>query len=88
MKLAISPDEEHILAEVGDADVLMVVYANITRKIIESAKNLKGIVRYGIGVDNIDLKSATERRIPVANVPDYCIPSVADHTFALRKSVV
>jgi D-3-phosphoglycerate dehydrogenase len=40
------------------------------------------IVRYGIGVDNVDLAAAAARRIPVCNVPDYCIDEVADHTLA------
>jgi D-3-phosphoglycerate dehydrogenase len=83
VKLAKSPAEDALIAEVDDIAVLMVVYATITRKVIESASDLKGIVRYGIGVDNIDLKSATERGIPVANVPDYCITTVADHALGL-----
>jgi hypothetical protein len=40
------------------------------------------IVRYGIGVDNVDLAAARSRGIPVCNIPDYCIDEVADHTLA------
>jgi D-3-phosphoglycerate dehydrogenase len=40
------------------------------------------IVRYGIGVDNVDLEAARAKGIPVCNVPDYCIDEVADHTLA------
>ena len=40
------------------------------------------IVRYGIGVDNVDLDAAAKRGIPVCNVPDYCVDEVADHTLA------
>lgn len=80
---------EDTLAELAvDADVIMVVYAKITRKIIESAKKLKGIVRYGIGVDNIDLGAATSKGVFVANVPDYCIGTVADFAFALILALV
>lgn len=78
-----STSEDVIAEATRDADVIMVVYAKITRKIIESAAKLKGIVRYGIGVDNIDLKAATEKGIMVANIPDYGIKSVADHTMML-----
>jgi len=82
VKLAKSIHEDHLVVEVGDVDIIMVVYAKITKRIIDSAKSLKGIVRYGIGVDNIDLDAATKRGIPIANVPDYCIGTVADHAFA------
>ncbi len=85
--------EEDLVSAVENVDVMMVVYAKITEKVLDSAKKLKGIVRYGIGYDNIDIGAATERKIPVANVPDYCIATVAEHTFALllalsRKIVV
>lgn len=83
VRLAKSLNEDELAEEVKDVDVIMVVYAKITEKIINSAAKLRGIVRYGIGVDNIDLKAASKRRIPVANVPDYCIGTVADHAFAL-----
>jgi len=85
--LAKSTSEENLIKEVKDVDVLMVVYAKITEKIINSAEKLKGIVRYGIGVDNIDIETATKRKIPVANVPDYSIGTVADHTLALILSL-
>lgn len=42
----------------------------------------EAIVRYGIGVDNVDLDAARSRGIPVCNIPDYCIDEVADHTLA------
>lgn len=41
------------------------------------------IVRYGVGVDNIDLAAARSRRIYVANVEDYGTEVVAEHTLAL-----
>jgi D-3-phosphoglycerate dehydrogenase len=37
----------------------------------------------GIGLDNIAVAAATERKIPVTNVPDYCVAEVADHALAL-----
>ena len=40
-------------------------------------------MRYGIGLDTIDIPAATERGIMVANVPDYCINEVADHALSL-----
>lgn len=75
--------EDTIICHAREADALMVGYAKITRRIIESLQRCKVIVRYGIGVDNVDLPAATEKGIPVANVPDYCVDEVADHTLAL-----
>ncbi len=46
-------------------------------------QKVRVIVRYGIGVDNVDLAAARAKGIPVCNVPDYCINEVADHTLAL-----
>lgn len=83
VRLAKGITEDDLLVEVKDVDVMLVVYAKITKRIIESAPRLKGIVRYGIGVDNVDIQSATEMGVYVANVPDYCMGTVAEHTFAL-----
>ena len=48
-----------------------------------------GIVRYGVGVDNIDLEAARKREIKVANVPDYGADiEVADHAAALTLALV
>jgi D-3-phosphoglycerate dehydrogenase len=43
----------------------------------------RGIVRYGVGVDNIDVGQATTQGIPVINIPEYCVEEVSDHTVAL-----
>jgi D-3-phosphoglycerate dehydrogenase len=87
VKVASSYTEAELCKEITDADLLMIVYAKVTSKVIESAPRLRGIVRCGIGVDNIDIKAATLRRIPVVNVPDYAIETVADHAFALLLSL-
>jgi D-3-phosphoglycerate dehydrogenase len=76
-----------VIAVAAHADALIVQWAPITAEVIAALKNCKVIVRYGIGVDNVDLKAAGERGIPVCNVPDYCIPEVADHSIALALSL-
>jgi D-3-phosphoglycerate dehydrogenase len=70
-----------------DADALLVQWAVIDRGLITALERCKVIVRYGIGVDSVDLQAAGERRIPVCNVPDYCIDEVADHALALALSL-
>ena len=57
-------------------------FAPVNAAVIDAMQRAKVIVRYGIGVDNVDLEAAKRKGIPVCNVPDYCIDEVADHTLA------
>lgn len=67
---------------VADADAVITQFAPVDSGVIASLRQAKVIVRYGIGVDNVDLDAAKARGIPVCNVPDYCIDEVADQTLA------
>jgi D-3-phosphoglycerate dehydrogenase len=87
VRVASSPAEEVLRREASDAEILMVEYAEITSRVINSATKLRSIVRMGTGVDNIDLQAATARKIPVINIPDYCTAAVADYAFALIISL-
>lgn len=66
-----------------DVDAIMTCWAPVTEAIVRSAVKCRHIARMGIGLDNIAVAVATERRIRVTNVPDYCVEEVADHTLAL-----
>ncbi len=81
-------EEVQLRSLVSKADALLVQWAPITRNVIEDMNHCKIIVRYGIGIDNIDLEAAKDKGIPVCNVPDYCIDEVADHTIALALAVL
>ncbi|MBA7571967.1 Hydroxypyruvate reductase [subsurface metagenome] len=78
-----SPNEDAVIQYVGNADVIVAFLVKVTEKILEAAKKCKLVMPTGIGVDNIDVPAATRRGIYVANVPDYCIDEVSDHTLAL-----
>jgi D-3-phosphoglycerate dehydrogenase / 2-oxoglutarate reductase len=65
-----------------DADAVITQFARVNGNVISALRKARAIVRYGIGVDNIDLDAAHARDIPVCNVPDYCIDEVADQTLA------
>lgn len=54
---------------------------------MDSLPNLKMIVRYGVGVDTIDIEEATKHNIQVCNVPDYGMNEVADHAIALMMAM-
>lgn len=75
--------EDEVIEVAKDADGIINQYAPMNRRVIESLKRCKVIARYGVGVDNIDIEAATEHKIIVANVPDYCIDEVSTHAMAL-----
>ena len=75
---------EEFLAQAADCDALLNTYAGpITAEAMAKMPKCRIIARYGIGVDTIDLKAATEAGIIVTNNPTYCIEEVAEHTMAL-----
>jgi D-3-phosphoglycerate dehydrogenase len=73
---------ETLIPLVSQADAVITQFAPVTADVIGAMQTARVIVRYGIGVDNVDLEAAKARGIPVCNVPDYCIDEVADHTLA------
>jgi D-3-phosphoglycerate dehydrogenase len=80
--------EEDTLATLAEGCVgILTCWAQTTEKVIASAlPDLKVVVRYGVGLDNIDIPFASKNGIPVANVPDFCTIDVAEHTMALLLS--
>ena len=74
--------EAQLVAAVAGADAVITQFARINANVIGAMSRTRAIVRYGIGVDNVDLEAARARAIPVSNIPDYCIDEVADHTLA------
>ncbi len=80
-----------MISEGVNCDGIMVEYAEITSRILDTwgkGGRVKVVGRQGIGVNNIDLDAATRNNIIVANVPDYCLDEVADHTMALALNVL
>lgn len=67
--------------------VLLGTRAELRAPAIKKMKNCRLIVRYGVGLDNVDVNQANEQKIPVANVPDYCVDEVSDHTIALIMAI-
>jgi D-3-phosphoglycerate dehydrogenase len=75
--------EAEVIERCTAADALIVQWAPITRRVLDALPKVKGVVRYGIGVDNIDLKAAKDTCRMVSNVPNYCQEEVSDHTLAM-----
>ncbi len=77
------PDESTLIELAADVDAIMTCFAQVTANVVKAAKNCMVISRYGVGVDNIAVSTATEQGIPVTYVPDYCVDEVSDHVMAL-----
>ncbi len=75
--------EEEIIARARDADGLIVSSSPITRRVMSALKNLRVIVRTGVGYDVIEVPAATDLGIVVVNIPDLWIREVANHALAL-----
>jgi D-3-phosphoglycerate dehydrogenase len=80
-------DRRALLAELAAADALMNEYAPVDAAMIAAAERCLAIVRYGVGVDTIDMDAATKAGICVANVPDYGTQEVALHALSLMLAV-
>jgi D-3-phosphoglycerate dehydrogenase / 2-oxoglutarate reductase len=77
--------EEEIISAAREAAMILFENADtpLTARVIAALPKCRAIVRYGVGVDSIDLAAATKQGIVVANSADYCTEEVSDHATAL-----
>jgi D-3-phosphoglycerate dehydrogenase len=68
---------------IRDAEVILVSTMRVTADALRNLVRCQLIVQYGIGVDNVDVETATACGIVVANAPLYCVSEVADHAASL-----
>jgi D-3-phosphoglycerate dehydrogenase len=81
-------DEKALIARIDDYDALIVrSKTKVTKPVIDAASRLRAIGRAGIGVDNIDIPSATERGIVVFNTPDANATTTAELSIAHLMSL-
>ena len=74
-------DRPALLAAIADASAVLIRSAtHVDAEVIAAAKNLKVIARAGVGLDNVDIKSATEAGVMVVNAPTSNIISAAELT--------
>lgn len=85
--VALATDEATLVSLAPEADAIMTNWVDVRTPVIDAATKCKIISRLGIGLDCIDVQRATERGIPVTNVPDYCLIEVAEHTLALLTAL-
>lgn len=80
--------EDELCKIIVDYNALIVrSETKVTKKVLEAAKNLKIIGRAGVGVDNIDVETATQKGVIVVNSPDGNTNAAAEHTIALMLSM-
>lgn len=73
---------EELKEEIKNYDVLIIsTRIKITKELLENSKNLKFIIRLGIGVDHIDLTECKKRKILVSNTPNSNVGSVVELVF-------
>jgi D-3-phosphoglycerate dehydrogenase len=83
MRMSRSAAADDILAVARDADAILVTYAKLPGELLRQLQRCKAIGRFGLGVDNIDTRTAAELGMTVTYVPDYCMHEVSDHAMAL-----
>ncbi len=74
---------EQLIEHCHDADALLVPGAHFTREVIDHLEHCRVLVRYGVGYDTIDVPAASDHNLVVVNIPDFCLPEVANHALAL-----
>jgi D-3-phosphoglycerate dehydrogenase len=74
---------EQLIDRCHDADAILTPGGRFTRSVLAELEHCRCIVRYGVGYDTIDVPAASENNILVVNIPDFCLPEVANHALAL-----
>ena len=84
-ELLVAPDgnEQTLVSMAEDVDAILTCFAKVTDKVVRAANKCVAIGRFGVGVDNIAVDTATEMGIVVTYVPDYCVDEVSDHVIAM-----
>ena len=80
-------DADQVLGRIQGAEVVVCNKFSLNREIIAATRRLKLICIAATGYNNIDLKAAAERGIPVCNVRGYATPSVVQHVFMLMLNL-
>ena len=87
LELQQNQTEDDLIKNCQEASVIINQYAPFTEKVLAQLPHLKLVVRYGVGVNNIDLNAASKYGVQICNVPDYGTHEVADHALALMLTL-
>lgn len=79
--------EQALIDACREADGVIVQYCTITERVIRAMECCRVIIKYGIGVNNIDVDAASAKGIYVCNVPDYGVDEVSNHAIAMMLAL-
>ncbi len=74
---------EELIQKLKGVEVIANQYTPLTERLFTEVDALKLVVRYGVGVNHIDIDAATKNNIIVCNVPDYGIQEVANQALTM-----
>nr|WP_321457141.1 C-terminal binding protein [uncultured Cohaesibacter sp.] len=80
--------EDEVIEQCKGGNIILNQYGRFDDRVFTALPEVKQIVRYGVGVDNIDLEAATRHGVQVCNVPDYGMHEVSDHALALMMALI
>jgi glycerate dehydrogenase len=78
---------EKTIERIGDADIVLVNKAPISRETLEACKNIKYIGVLATGYNIVDIEATKERGIPVSNIPTYGTDAVGQFAIALLLEI-
>ncbi len=88
LRLAGCKSVSDVIEQAREADAIINQYAPITEDVLGGLERCRVVVRYGVGVDNVDVEAATRHGVWVVNVPDYGTEEVSDHALALMMGLL
>ena len=89
IETGMAANEDDLIERLRGADaVVLTSRIRLTQKVIEASAHIKIISKYGVGLENIDIRAATDSGIPVVRVPDGNTGSTAEHTIAIMLSAI
>lgn len=83
IKMGSGITEEAMIKDVAECEAILIRTAVITKKVLEAAPKLKVIGRHGVGYDNIDVATATERGVWVTYAPEANAATVAEYALGM-----